>query len=133
MMHKKQRHIFIDLDNTLFKDSWISTLLIKISRFVFRQALRFQYINAKIDTLIMIHRYNDCKIIILTGRNYKYRKITSDQLSKFKIDYDQLILAPDKGIVTDWKRKEIKRITRGNSYIWYDDLIKHEVEIYDKP
>ena len=111
--------IVVDLDDTLFIQSFWTRLFFRISKFWHRLALRSETLNKSLAEDI-----RNRKVVILSGRNLEGDKeLLEAKLKKFKIKYDEIILCPRTKIAMDWKRKQLEKISKKHgSYYWIDDM-----------
>ena len=111
--------IVVDLDDTLFIQSFWTRLFFRISKFWHRLALRSETLNKSLAEDI-----RNRKVVILSGRNLEGDKeLLEEKLKKFKIKYDEIILCPRTKIAMDWKRKQLEKISKKHgSYYWIDDM-----------
>lgn len=111
--------VVVDLDDTLFIQSFWTRLFFKISKFWHRLALRRERLNKKLAEDIS-HR----KVVILSARNLEGEKeLLEGKLKKYKMKYEEIILCPRTMVFMDWKRKELEKISKKyGSYFWIDDM-----------
>ena len=112
------RIIFVDLDGTLFKDSWLSNIIFRVARLFRDIAYRFQKVDVQIRD--QMRKYD--KIIILTGRSLSMLGITMDQLHTHKIEFNKVIMCDRQNLFVDWKKNVINNNSEQSDNItWLDD------------
>ena len=109
---KKRIGVF-DLDGTLVKRSGRGWFGEKILRLIEKP-------NREMITKIKDYDV----VIILTGRNKAYRELTEQQLKRFGVKFDKLIMHPELDRILDWKREQIEKLKREGEVEWFDDDIK---------
>ena len=111
--------LIVDLDDTLFIQSFWTRLFFRISKFWHKMALKCETLNRSLAEDI-----RNRKVVILSGRNLEEDKeLLEAKLRKYKIKYDEIILCPRTKILIDWKRKQLEKIEkRYGTYLWIDDM-----------
>lgn len=111
--------LIVDLDDTLFIQSFWTRLFFGISKFWHRLALRSETLNKSLAKDIA-----NRKVVILTGRNLEGEKeLLERKLKKYKVKYEEIILCPRTKILMDWKRKQLEKINKKyGTYFWIDDM-----------
>lgn len=111
--------LIVDLDDTLFIQSFWTRLFFRISKFWHKMALKCETLNRSLAEDI-----RNRKVVILSGRNLEGDKqLLEAKLKKYKIKYDEIILCPRTKILMDWKRKQLAKISKKHgSYYWIDDM-----------
>jgi len=109
----------VDMDDTLAIPRKLTYYLWTISRLIFKLGILLQKRN---NSLFKTLKEYD-KIIILTGRTERYRKITEYQLRKFGVKPDKIIFCPLNDVILNWKKSVVKRVEQTEGDIeWFDDL-----------
>lgn len=111
--------LVVDLDDTLFIQSFWTRLFFGISKFWHRLALRSETLNKSLAKDVANRR-----VVILTGRNLEGEKeLLERKLKKYKVKYEEIILCPRTKILMDWKRKQLEKINKKyGTYFWIDDM-----------
>jgi len=112
--------LIVDLDDTLFIQSFWTRFFFRISKFWHKMALKCETLNQTLAEDI-----RNQKVVILSTRNLEGDKeLLEAKLKKCKIKYDEIILCPRAKILMDWKRRQLEQISKKHgSYYWIDDMV----------
>jgi len=116
-----KKTIIMDLDDTLFKHTWLSRFFWKLSQFFYKLGIRSEKRDGLLWFWLKGYKWHhpNSQIIILTGRNINFfEKITKEQLKRNNIDYEGLIMCSKNSLVLDWKKRIVKNF---KNVIWLDN------------
>ena len=118
----QEKAIVVDLDDTLFIRSKLTELLFRLSKLVYKVAIRFEKANPEL--LNKLSQYS--KRIVLTARaNDWMKKPTLSQLKRHGISVDGIIMCPRARLYRQWKRKKIAELQeKHGSLTWVDDDLR---------
>lgn len=114
----EQKVVIVDLDDTLFIRSKITKFFFKLSKLVFKTGVRFEKIN--LGLLKKLDEY-DVKIVLTARANDWMRKVTLEQLSRWKIEIDGIIFCPRGKLYVEWKKEIISKLKKKHKdLVWID-------------
>lgn len=82
--------VVVDLDGTLFIDTWASKFLFRLGKMAIKAAMSFQRLN-KVVARTLSYLYDHEKVFILTARRDSYLKRSINQLRRHNIRYNGII------------------------------------------
>ncbi len=116
----EMKSVFVDVDGTLMLEG-------RASRFFFRLASLFQALgrgrqHANRELVDRLATYG--RIVVLTSRDVRDIKFTSEQLKKAGLRFDEIVCAPRRDLLTRWKFETVTRIGANGGCLWVDDMFR---------
>jgi len=117
--------IVVDLDDTLFKRTWITRFFFWLSKFVYKLGINFERVNPR---LLNVLKGFDVKVVLSGRADNWMREATLQQLESLVVQFDEIILCPRGKLYMDWKIRQVERLRKTfKNVVWLDNEIDSNV------